>query len=166
MKNFRQAVSCIIFEKNKILLIKRRDIPVWVLPGGGLEANETPEEAACREAFEETGCSVQITRKIAEYQPVNRLTQLTHFFECQITSGTLQEGPETKEIAFFELDALPKLLAPPYRSWIQDALLQNAEVLRKPVEGASYLDLIKNLFLHPVLICRFLLTKLGIHINK
>lgn len=27
----------------------------WVFPGGGIKANESPEEAACRECFEETG---------------------------------------------------------------------------------------------------------------
>lgn len=166
MGDFKQAVSAIIFKDSSILLIKRRDIPVWVLPGGGLDPFETVEEGICREVLEETGCNVEIVRKIAEYQPINKLTQLTHFFECKILSGTPQEGPETKEIAFFPIDALPKFLAPPYLSWIQDALLRKPQVLCKPIEGVSYFDLFKHLFLHPFLVIRFLLTKIGIHINR
>jgi len=34
---------------NEILLVKRRDVPVWVVPGGGIEKNETPEDAVVRE---------------------------------------------------------------------------------------------------------------------
>lgn len=165
-EHLKQAVSGIIFcsERKKILLIKRRDIPVWVLPGGGIEAQETPEEAVVREVYEETGLSVQIVRKVAEYLPVNKLTQLTHLFECSIVQGDLQTGNETKEIGFFLLSNLP-LLPPPYLSWIQDTLSHQECVIQKKIEGVSYFVLCKFLCLHPILVTRYLLTKIGIHIN-
>lgn len=165
-KHLKQAVSGIIFcsEKKKILLIKRRDIPVWVLPGGGVEAQETPEEAVIREVYEETGLSVQIVRKVAEYLPVNKLTQLTHLFECSALQGNLQTGMETKEIHFFLPSNLP-LLPPPYLSWIQDALSHQELIIQKKIEGVSYPVLFKLLCLHPILVIRYLLTKIGIHIN-
>ncbi|KAG6559359.1 RNA pyrophosphohydrolase [Candidatus Rhabdochlamydia oedothoracis] len=165
-KHLKQAVSGIIFcsERQKVLLIKRRDIPVWVLPGGGVEEQETPEEAVVREVYEETGLSVQIVRKVAEYSPVNKLTQLTHLFECSIVQGNLQTGSETKEIGFF-LSSKPNLLPPPYLSWIQDASSHQKCVIQKKVEGVSYLVLCKFLCLHPILVTRYLLTKIGIHIN-
>jgi 8-oxo-dGTP pyrophosphatase MutT (NUDIX family) len=173
MRNFihrenaqQQAVSVAIFQNDQVLLIKRRDIPVFVLPGGGIEPGETPEDAACREALEETGYEVTIVRKVAEYTPVNSLTQLTHFFECAILSGTPTKGAETKEIAFFPLNSLPKFLVPPYPGWISDAAAKHPYLIRKPVEGASYAALLKNLILHPILVFRFLLTKIGIHINS
>lgn len=164
----KKAVSIIIFnpDRTEILLIKRRDIPVWVLPGGGIESGESPEDAALREAWEETGYKVRIKRKIAHYHPINKLTAPTFFFECTILSGEATTGKETKDIRFFSLDAFPKNLAPPYPDWIQDALENNPEVLEKKITSTSYKNFFKLLFLHPTLVIRFLLTKIGIHINN
>ena len=56
-----ESVLVAIFDsaRKKILLTKRRDIPVWVFPGGKIEANETPETCAVRECKEETGFRYQ-----------------------------------------------------------------------------------------------------------
>lgn len=156
------AVHCIIFDKTRrsILLVKRRDIPVWVFAGGGIDPGETPEEAARREVFEESGYVVEVVRKIAEYLPVNKLTKPTHFFECRILSGSPQTGAETRDVSFFDLDRLPKRLPHFYHYWIADALQNNPEILRKKIRGVSYWMLVKLLILHPILVIRFLLTKL------
>src|SRR5690348_13581593 len=102
----KQAVFGVVFneDRSEVLLIKRRDIPVWVFPGGGLDQGETPEEGAVREVLEETGFEVRIVRKIAEYLPVNWMTQFTHVFECQRVQGALTLGSETKDIRFFPLN--------------------------------------------------------------
>lgn len=163
----KQAVATIIFNNTResVLLIKRRDIPVWVLPGGGIEQVETPEEAACREVLEETGCHVKVVRQVAEYLPVNRMTQRTHFFECIICSGTPICTSESQEVAFFPVYALPKLLPHFYHDWIADAVQNSSEMLRKKIQGVNYWILVKLLILHPILVSRYLLTKCGIHIN-
>ena len=44
----------------KILLIKHKKNGKWTQPGGHLEGNETPEEAALREVYEETGLRVRL----------------------------------------------------------------------------------------------------------
>lgn len=168
MTPMKHSVSCILFspDRKQILLIKRRDIPVWVLPGGGIEPGESPEAAACREAEEETGYKVKIVRKIAEYTPANKLSNFTHLFEVTPLSGAPSIGAETLDIQFFPFDSPPKNLAPPYPYWIADALSGSSEVIRKKVEGTSYWTSLKLLLLHPILVGRFILTLFGIHINK
>jgi len=162
-----ESVIGVIFdkEKEKVLLIKRMDVPVFVLPGGGIEADESPEEAMCREIKEETGLEVKIIRKIGEYSPQNRLTRFTHLFECDPIGGDLKTGQETKELNFYPLHALPKLIPPPFRRWIFDATTCHS-FIRKPIEGATYLDLIRSIIFHPILVLRFFLSKWGMPLNR
>jgi len=44
----------------KILLVKHRKYNKWVQPGGHIMENESPEEAAVREAYEETNIKVRL----------------------------------------------------------------------------------------------------------
>ena len=44
----------------KILLIKHKKNRRWTQPGGHIEDDETPEEAALREVYEETGLRVRL----------------------------------------------------------------------------------------------------------
>jgi 8-oxo-dGTP diphosphatase len=166
MDQQKESVNGIVFsdERNQVLLIKRRDVPVWVLPGGGIESGETPEQAVVREVEEETGYCVKLSRKIAEYTPICRLARFTHFYECYILSGKPSLSDETQGVQFFPLDNLPPM-PPPYLDWIMDATAIHSEILKKEITGVTYLSLIKNLILHPVLVLRFLLTKIGITIN-
>lgn len=167
MQEEKQAVYGIVFneDKTEVLLVKRRDIPVWVIPGGGLDLEEPPAVGAEREVEEETGFKTVMIRKVAEYLPVNKMTQLSHFFECRIVGGEAKKGTETKEVRFFKLNDLP-ILPPPYLGWINDAVACHKGVLRKKIEGVSYWVLVKLLLQHPILVGRYLLTKLGIHINR
>jgi len=60
--NRQFCASAFIIDPNtlKILLVKHKKFEKWVQPGGHIEENETPEEAAVREAFEETGIRVRL----------------------------------------------------------------------------------------------------------
>ncbi len=157
-----KSVASIIFSKDRksVLLIKRRDIPVWVLPGGGIDAEESPEEAALRETEEETGFSGKIMRKIAEYSPYNRLSKHTYFFEVTPVMGEPTLGAETSDIRFFPIDKLPSLMPPNYPYWIKDAAAELPFVLYKKVEGTSYWRLLQLLLRHPIFVGRFLLKLL------
>ena len=44
----------------KILLVKHKKNRRWTQPGGHMEQNETPEETALREVYEETGLRVRL----------------------------------------------------------------------------------------------------------
>ena len=65
-KKKQPSVAGIVFKDNytQVLLIKRRDVPVWVLPGGGSEEGESLAQATQRELQEETGYIVKIIRKV------------------------------------------------------------------------------------------------------
>lgn len=147
-----------------MLLIQRRDVPVWVLPGGGIDSSETPEDAVRRELFEETGFHVEILRKVALYEPRNKLAKRTHFFECRVLSGEASSGKETRSVRFFRLESLPPM-PPPYASWIADAAAHHPATLFKEIEGVNYWVFFKLLLTHPLLVFRFLLARLGWHYN-
>ncbi|NGX34644.1 MAG: RNA pyrophosphohydrolase [Candidatus Anoxychlamydiales bacterium] len=164
-KNDESVISCIFSKDRKtVLLIKRRDVPVWTLPGGGIEDNETITEATLREVLEETGYQSKIRKKVGEYSPINKLAKFTHLFESEIISGEPTLSDETKDIKFFDVDNLPKL-PPPYKEWIHDSLKNEKTLIKKKLKSVNYLSLIKNLILHPILVIRFLLAKIGLTIN-
>lgn len=162
-----QSVAVVIFspDRKSVLLIQRRDVPVWVFPGGGIESNETPEEAAMREILEETGFKVEISRLAGIYTPINKLAKQTHLYECRILSGEPTLSEETRDVRFFSLKALPRLIPPPYREWLADALIPGAPV-RKKLVSVTYFTLFKNFLCHPILVFRFLLARLGFAINR
>ena len=153
------AAICVLFspDRRSVCLVQRQDIPVWVLPGGGIETGEEPSKAAIREMEEETGYRVSIVRKIGEYSPVNCFSKPTHLFEVEITGGSPRCSEETKDVRFFSLEKLPKLLPPPHLHWIEDAKENHPKILQKKIQGTSYWTFARLLLFHPILTSRFLL---------
>ena len=160
----KSVIGC-VFEKNKILLIKRRDVPVWVLPGGKVDKDESLKAAVIREIKEETGFDVIIKRPIGEYIPINKLSTLTYLFECSIISGEKTISCETKKVDFFSLKDLPKKIPPPFLEWIQYSF-QKKPFIKKKITSVTYFALFKNFLIHPILVFRFLLARLGFPINS
>lgn len=66
MRHFCASVFIMDTKNKKILLVKHKKFNKWVQPGGHIEDDETPEEAAMREAYEETGLKVKL---IGEHFP-------------------------------------------------------------------------------------------------
>lgn len=161
-----ESIAGIIFSPDRaaVLLILRRDVPVWVLPGGGIDVGESTEAATIREMLEETGLSVKIDRLIGHYYPINRLAKPTALFECSVLSGMTTSTSETLGARFFPLSALPPM-PPPYSEWIHDAL-QNRAPIEKHLTSVNYSTLFKYLITHPLLVIRFLLARLGYAINS
>jgi 8-oxo-dGTP diphosphatase len=164
----RQSIVAAILNSNKdqILIIKRRDVPVWVLPGGALDQGETPEEGIIREVLEETGLKVSIKRKVAVYSPINKLGTLTHLFECSAIDGELQTGSETADIGFFPLDQLPSSFFYIHRDMIEDTVKNHAHSINKPLDQVTYRALFRYFLKHPVLLIRFALSQLGFPLNS
>jgi 8-oxo-dGTP diphosphatase len=90
----------------KILLVKRGHEPYqgkWHMPAGYVEIDETPAQAAEREAYEETGLMVQVTNLVDCYLDTEdpRGNVLILVYDAQVVGGSLTPSPETEEVSFF-----------------------------------------------------------------
>lgn len=108
------AASLILDADGKVLLVQqnyggRR----WGAPGGVVEVGETPMQAACREAFEETGLQIEIVRVIGMYllQGGGWPDILAHVFQAK-TLGDNVPVRDEEEIAALEWRALTDLPTP------------------------------------------------------
>lgn len=63
----RPTARVLIVENGKVWLYKSQFEPWTMLPGGGLEGEESSVEAAIREAKEETGLDIKVTAWIANF---------------------------------------------------------------------------------------------------
>ena len=119
------GVNISIIQNGKILLTKREDFEVWCLPGGAVDEGETIAQAAIREAREEIGLEVELTRLIGLYsQPGAASSFVWHLasFAARPIGGELKEDPsEVIEIGYFGPDELPADLLVTHKRRILDA---------------------------------------------
>ncbi len=114
-----------IIQAGQILLTKREDFEVWCLPGGAVDPGESVAQAAIREAFEETGLEVQLTRLVGVYSKPGWSGGSLHLilFAAQPVGGRLQPAAaEVLDARYFARDALPEPLLLGHREQILDAL--------------------------------------------
>lgn len=115
----------VVIEHGRILLTQRDDLEVWCLPGGAVEDGESLEEAAAREALEETGLHVRVTRLVGMYSQAQWHHGGNHFalFAADVVGGTLQlAAGETIDVGFFDRAQLPQPLVWWHDQPIADAL--------------------------------------------
>ena len=93
----------------KILLCKRAIEPrkgFWTLPAGYMELNESAEEAAMREAWEEARARLEIDRLLAVYS-VPRISQVQLMFRARLVAPDIAAGPESEAVALYDWDDIP-----------------------------------------------------------
>jgi 8-oxo-dGTP diphosphatase len=115
------TVDCVVFtldaEAPSVLLIRRGGPPFlgdWALPGGFLEANETPEQAARRELAEETGLSIERLDQFHTFgapdrDPRGRTLSVAHLALAASPPPVVRGGSDAREARWFLLDSLPTL---------------------------------------------------------
>lgn len=126
-----KGAQAVIFNRNKkkVLLVKRKDFPVWTLPGGKKENEESLEEAVKREVFEETGLEVRVKKCLGEYKVgYFPLAGRTHVFIVKKVSGNLRKGKEVLRVKYWSTDSLPINLLPYIKKRIKDAFLSNVRI--------------------------------------
>jgi len=107
------TVDIIIELEEGIVLIKRKNPPHgWALPGGFVDYGESLEEAACREALEETGLQVKLTGQLHSYSEPGRdprFHTVTTVFTAT-ASGAPMGADDASEAAIFPQDKIPPLV--------------------------------------------------------
>ncbi|MFQ5766370.1 MAG: NUDIX domain-containing protein [Acidobacteriota bacterium] len=107
----------------QIVLVRRRfSPPGWALPGGFVEPGESLEEAAVREAEEETGLQVQLIRQFHAYSAPGRDPRgqtVTMVFVGQ-AQGQPRGGDDAAEAALFHAATLPDQVAFDHRRILED----------------------------------------------
>ena len=89
----------------------------WCIPKGHLEQNETSEQAAIREVFEETGLEAEIVQHLGEvnYQFIqdgSKISKTVHVYLMQQTGGELSFDKDPhKEASELEWVQVSELLA-------------------------------------------------------
>ena len=82
----REGCRAVIVQDGKILLTHELNSGWWLMPGGGMEEGETPEDCVVREVEEETGYIVRPLRRflfMCEYYEEYRYSG--YFFICEVT---------------------------------------------------------------------------------
>jgi 8-oxo-dGTP pyrophosphatase MutT (NUDIX family) len=125
------AASISIFDADgRVLLGRNSETGIWGLPGGAIDPNEHPADAAVRECFEETGLLVEPTALIGVFggdeflvhYPNGDIAYYTVIaFRARVIGGTYRpEDGEMSEVRYFsevefnhldDVDAASKIIA-------------------------------------------------------
>ena len=103
----------------QVLLIRRKDWPfagLWATPGGFVRPDESLEDAARRELFEETGVREVLLEHLRVFSDPKRDPRtwvITVAYTALVASDalTLRAGTDAAEAAWFAVQSLPQPLA-------------------------------------------------------
>jgi 8-oxo-dGTP diphosphatase len=112
------AVGILIEQDGGLILIKRGHPPdpgEWALPSGFIEADESVEEAAIREAKEETGLDIKLRDMVGVFSfPDGPPTSgIIVFYRARPIGGKMEAGDDAVDVRVFDPDEIPEL---PFRT--------------------------------------------------
>lgn len=96
-----------------LVLIHRKNEPqVWAIPGGFVDYGESVEDAACREAFEETSLLVELVRQFHCYSDPSRDERQHNISIVFIAKakGTPKAADDADDIGLYNKNSIPEKL--------------------------------------------------------
>ena len=112
----RMGVRILLVREGRVWLVRHTYVPGWHLPGGGPKRGETLEQAARREAFEETGAELGELNLMGAYTNfIQWKTDHSIVFICTDFEITGRPDGEIAELRAFALDDLPVDVFPSHR---------------------------------------------------
>ena len=120
-------VDVVIPSQEGVVLVRRGNAPFegqWALPGGFVEIGETVQEAAAREAAEETGLAVEVSRLVGVYSDPDRDPRghnVSVAFLARVLGGQMQAASDASEVDVFDPDTVE--LAFDHSRIIADAMM-------------------------------------------
>jgi 8-oxo-dGTP diphosphatase len=134
-----KVASAVVVEVDGGVVLGRRAIEpgygLWCLPGGFVNDDEHPADAAMRECMEEISAAVELTSLISVYHVPKRdaHSMVGIAYRARLADGAqLKPGAEMLEVRVFPLDSLPPLAFPSHRQVLEEFLKSQA-----PAEAAS-----------------------------
>ncbi|MHA7966767.1 NUDIX hydrolase [Paenibacillus sp. CAU 1782] len=131
------GASVILYNsEGEVLMLHRTDNDSWCFPGGALELGEKVEEAAAREAFEETGLTVDKLTLFGVFSGKNMYYKYPNgdevynvdiVFSSKSYTGDIRVNVEGQEVRFFPIDVLPEKISPPVLPVIQELMKRRME---------------------------------------
>jgi len=123
-KNPLPTVDIIIeLDTGGVVLIKRGNPPFgWAIPGGFVDEGESLEDAAVREAREETGLAVRLVCQMHSYSDPSRdprFHTITTVFAA-MAEGAPTAGDDAAEAGIFSEETLPEDMAFDHRAVMGD----------------------------------------------
>lgn len=103
------TAGVVVEKEGKILLVKRNIDPwksCWYLPAGFVENDESPHNAAEREALEETGFKIEAKKllDVLFYNDDPRGNGILILYKGIIMGGLIRENSEAMDIQFLSKD--------------------------------------------------------------